>query len=383
MKTTCPLCQAQTFTDVLSRNRVPVIQNRVYASALEARNAPTASLRIVCCRRCGFMFNRAFDETRITYDTSYDNDQTLSKVFVDHMSAMADRVRAACSNTPGQILEIGCGQGAFLSLLQTKLPDRSAIGFDPSWRGNDLNVQRSYFNEETSKQVDGPISVVVTRHVIEHVPDPVKFLSVIRKSLPTNFSGSLFIETPCARWIVDNLAMHDFFYEHVNYATTKTLALACYRAGFRSTKVSHVFGGQYLWAEARIGDDNGDVETLFDREFHDTAAAAAIGLQDVFAKYQRLFASSPQNGVAVWGAGAKGVTFASTVDPHAQSIRCIIDINPKKQGYYIGATGHQVVDLDGAQALGVDTVILMNPNYQAEIAESLRAAGLGWPIRVV
>ena len=116
--------------------------------------------------------------------------------------------------------------------------------------------------------MSGAISVVVTRHVIEHVPDPVEFLSVIRNALPDAWHGSLFIETPCARWIINNRAMHDFFYEHVNYSTAKTLSLACHRAGFRATEVNHVFCGQYLWAEnCLVGDGRVDFERIYGSSF--------------------------------------------------------------------------------------------------------------------
>ena len=70
--------------------------------------------------------------------------------------------------------------------------------------------------------------------------------------------------------------------------------------------------------------------------------------------------------VAIWGAGAKGVTFANLIDPDRKWIDCIIDLNPKKQGKYVPGTGHPIVSYKEIKPRGIKTAILMNPNYFCE-----------------
>ncbi|MBA2516045.1 MAG: hypothetical protein H0V22_01790, partial [Solirubrobacterales bacterium] len=75
--------------------------------------------------------------------------------------------------------------------------------------------------------------------------------------------------------------------------------------------------------------------------------------------------------VAVWGAGAKGVTFANQLDPSAQALACVVDLNPAKQGGFLPGTGHRILsprELDGE---GIATAILLNPNYEQEIRDML------------
>jgi tetratricopeptide (TPR) repeat protein len=50
---------------------------------------------------------------------------------------------------------------------------------------------------------------VVTRHTIEHVPNPVAFLSGIREALGPEAKTTIFVETPCIEWILGNEAMQD------------------------------------------------------------------------------------------------------------------------------------------------------------------------------
>src|SRR4051812_13921351 len=94
---------------------VPVLMNRVYPTTAVARAAPAGRVRLVRCVACGFTWNDAFRSELIAYDDSYENDQTVSAVFKRHVEARARDVAAAAD--PLRYLEIGCGQGGFLSLV--------------------------------------------------------------------------------------------------------------------------------------------------------------------------------------------------------------------------------------------------------------------------
>ena len=76
-----------------------------------------------------------------------------------------------------------------------------------------------------------------------------------------------------------------------------------------------------------------------DRAFVEEASIAETDFRKVEAKHRSLVESLAENNVAVWGAGGKGVTFASTIDPEAEMIRCMIDINPKKKDFTLGVAG--------------------------------------------
>jgi len=44
----------------------------------------------------------------------------------------------------------------------------------------------------------------------------------------------------------------------------------------------------------------------------------------------------------VWGGSSKGVTLLNIIDKDRKKVEFLIDINPKKQGKFIGGTGHQI-----------------------------------------
>ena len=78
--------------------------------------------------------------------------------------------------------------------------------------------------------------------------------------------------------------------------------------------------------------------------------------------------------VWLWGAAAKGVTFALLVDPDGSQLAGAIDINHRKIGYFMPGTGLPIVSPSALQ--DGDTVIIMNPNYRAEITSCIGGMGL-------
>lgn len=380
IRTRCPVCDGD-MRQTLVRAGVPVFQNAVYRSASAARAAVTGDMVLAACSVCDFVFNAAFDTVRVVYGRDYENDQSYSEIFSRHMDAMADNVLAALPPQGGTIVEIGCGQGSFLELLMRRRGTRRLRlhGCDPSYRGGalpeDVSISSRLFDRDTMLELGTEPDAVVSRHVIEHVPDISVFLLGIREALGAKRDVSLFVETPCFDWIAANQVMQDVFYEHVNYSTAATLSFALQRTGFAVEGVRHVFGGQYLWATATPTDHPAP-----EIKGSGTAAGVVSRYADGIGRQVADWRARLSDGVptALWGAGAKGVTFTGLVDPDRTRILCLIDRNPKKQDTFVPATGHPVVSPDEALRLGVRRVLVMNPNYVPEIRNQIAAEA--WPL---
>lgn len=387
----CPVCAARALETVMDRARVPVFENAVHHTRTAALRASVGRLAIRICRHCGFVFNYAFDAALVGYDTNYENDQTQSAAFSAHVDRMAERVLAGTDAPAPLLVEIGCGQGYFLRRLIERAGDRRAMahGFDPAWRGGatppGIIIEPCTFDGAAMARL-GPPTAVVARHVIEHLDDPVAFLSAIRAALRAALGADsrarLFLETPCVEWILDGEVLHDFFYEHCSYYTTETLRFIIESAGFDVIAVEPVFGRQYLWAEAvprppsAAPNATGPTASGLDRLIA-MARRFAQGDAARVARWGAVLKTLLRTGpVALWGAAAKGVAFATAVDPAAAMIDCLIDINPRKQGAFVPLTGHAILSPAQAAERGVRSVIVMNPNYRAEIAALIATAGL-------
>jgi SAM-dependent methyltransferase len=370
MSNDCPVCGGRKVRTVLLRESVPVHQNLLFQDQSAAINASRGQLDLVVCENCEFIFNRAFEESKLEYGESYENAQHYSPSFNAHLDSLVNHLVMERSVRNRHVVEVGCGRGTFLrKLVEYEGAGNVGYGFDPSYRGpladldGRLRFEQSFYDE---KCADLPADVVVSRHVIEHVSSPLSLLRNIREALRNSPDPQIFCETPCVEWIIKNRVIWDFFYEHCSYFNARSLAHAFELAGFQVVEVQHVFGGQYLWLEAKLS-GQAKIEAGRDAEFVQMAHEFG-GMESELVRHwhdgiQNL---ATHHRTALWGAGAKGVTLANLIEPRPRLIDCIVDINPQKQGYYVPGTGHPIVAPQTLTTRGVSTAILMNPNYQEE-----------------
>lgn len=390
MTTACPLCGATGFDVFLERPRSPLHQNLLCRTREEARALNSGKLEIALCPNCGFVFNAAFLAELMSYSRIYDNTQTHSPLFQRYLTELAEDLVNRYGLAGKTIVEVGCGKGDFLRLLCRGGRNRG-LGFDPSYIGPETAEQgaiRFLTEFYTGQRSDTAPALVCCRHVIEHIPSPLEMLRGIRQALGENSSVVVYFETPNVEWIFENTAFWDFFYEHCTYFTPETLAWAFEMSGFSVIDVKSAFGGQYLGIEARGGSAPSAPLSL--------PSSGAVGLEKqvrafsakVTAKIQecreQVRKFSRQGGCALWGAAAKGVTFANVIDPGATEIKFVVDINPAKAGTYVPGTGHPIVSLESlVDQAPVAGLLSVNSNYLLEQRAQLAALSLAIPIEAL
>jgi hypothetical protein len=223
--------------------------------------------------------------------------------------------------------------------------------------------------------VDLPADVIICRHVIEHISKPVELLTTIRLALARSPNARLFFETPNIDWILRRQVIWDVFYEHCSYFTPASLTTAFEVAGFHVDKVTSTFEGQYLWvavsnrAPSSISKNPADTVKLAEQ----FAQAYRTRVEQWTTKIQSLIT---KHRVALWGAGAKGVTFANLIDPRQEYFAGVVDLNSSKQGGYLPGTGHPVLSPEQIRDYGIDCILVLNPNYFDEIQSLVTGNGL-------
>jgi hypothetical protein len=368
----CPIC-GDDGRPFVRRERVPVHQNQLCATAEEAQSVAVGDLRICHCGTCDFIWNAAFDGNLLSYHHAYDNTQTFSPAFAEHLESVVALLVDEHGVRNSRIVEVGCGKGEFLRRLVAADAGNTGTGFDPSYRGQledldgRLHFELSFFGAE---QARGTADVVVSRHLIEHVDDPLAMLGLMRSAIASAREPRLFLETPDVEWILANQVVWDFFYEHCSYFTPRSIHCAAELAGLEIERVDLVFGGQYMWAQGRPARVR-------------TTPRQAATLQAAVEEYERAERQlwdhlraqvedlSGRGPVAVWGAGAKGVTFTNRLDPAAEVVAGIVDLNPAKQGGYLPGTGHPILSPRDLYEHDIASAILLNPNYENEIRAML------------
>ena len=341
-QTKCPVCNHPEMTGFFEIENTPVFCNVLWNTRGEALSARRAPIHLAYCNNCGLIYNVAFDPELIEYSPDYENSLHFSPRFQKHAEDTANRLIQQYQLRNKDIIEIGCGQGDFLAMLQ-RLGDNRVLGFDPSY----THEKTAAYPEDSTIEVitqtysmmhtSQPVDFICCRHVLEHIDSPVDFLSGIRCTIGQRSDCVVYFEVPNALYTLKDMGVWDIIYEHCSYFTSESLVNIFMRAGFAPIHVTEQYDGQFLSIEVRPTaaetNSGADVELAFSN---------IQGLVDGFHKAYRdkvnswqhtlLQLEQQEKRVVLWGGGSKGVTFLNVLDISYEQIEYIVDVNPRKQG---------------------------------------------------
>lgn len=171
------------------------------------------------------------------------------------LSLRAKKLRRLVSGD--SLLEIGCGPGDFLRGARLAGFTRIA-GVEPGDGEAEYtrNLGFAVHNQMFLKVdfADMRFDVIVSRQVIEHVLDPVEFLSAATALLRPG--GCIMLETPCSSHFKARRAGKDWRYLwppwHLNLFNEKSFAALFYRCGLEPVSFRRHIRKTYITAIARL-----------------------------------------------------------------------------------------------------------------------------------
>jgi SAM-dependent methyltransferase len=379
----CPICRLRSVVPLLELGEGPVFCNVQWATQKEARETTRGPISLFSCTACGHTYNAAFDPARVAYAPGYENSQHFSAVFRQYAQRLVDRLIETYGVRGRAVVDIGCGRGDLLAMLCERGENRG-FGFDPSYAGAPaggadarFTVAREYFDANHAAAVQP--SLVCCRHVLEHVEDPVAFLSSMREMLVRSPNATLYLEVPNGEHLLVAAGLWDYLYEHVSHFSARSLEMAFQAAGFEVLKLYKDFGDQFLCADVRPRREASSGAALDRTQFDVDFDAAAAGLRAKLARW-RSWADETralEKVASVWGAGSKGVMFLNLLNLAApRPIDWIIDQNPGKHGRFVSGTAQRIAGPAELVGSGVATIVLMNEIYRDEVRAQLAAQGL-------
>jgi precorrin-6B methylase 2 len=177
---------------------------RVVATARGSGPFSKTKFTVSQCAQCtlGFTDPIPTEETSpLLYETRESIDfQPDDSPFVSTLKALAARrdVRAFCRDVAVEntdvMLDMGCGNGAFVLAMQQVFPRAEVIGADRQPTPPSLLTKEQYRTYERMEELEGRCAFVLCRHVLEHTYDPVRLLKNLRKVLQPG--GVIAIEVP-------------------------------------------------------------------------------------------------------------------------------------------------------------------------------------------
>lgn len=195
------------------------------------------------------------------------------------------------------VLDIGCGSGGFL--LKIKKIAKAVAGVEPEASLGSHFCQQGLSVHPDISEISPDFPDLITMfHVLEHLPDPINFLKILREKFFSITSGRrLIIEVPSASdaliTLYDNAEFKNFTYWgcHLFLFTEKTLKSVAEKAGFhvagmyqiqRYPLANHLYwlaqgrpGGQHVWDFFNKSDLNVEYEKILGKQkICDTILAA-------------------------------------------------------------------------------------------------------------
>jgi len=378
----CPVCDNDEIYVFFELEDIPVHCNLLWDTKETAIAAPKGDVHLGFCKQCGHIFNTIFDPGKTNYDEKYENALYFSSVFKDYADHLLKYLIERFDLHDKCVIDIGCGQGNFLSGLCHAGHNRG-IGFDPGYRelasdhenGANIQIIRDFYGKKYQKY---EADLIYSRQVLEHVPQPYQFAqsiheTVVKKKTP------VFIEVPNISYTLRDLAVWDIIYEHYSYFNKESLITLFNRANFKIEKVYELYYGQFIGIEAIPVEDNVPV-THSKKQISDLLPYVNIFNRRYSEKKQywleRIYQwEKDSRPFILWGSGSKGVMFLNELGLFDQ-MQYVIDINPRKQGKYVAGTGQKIMHPEFLKKFDPDTVIIMNPIYLNEIKQTLEEMGL-------
>lgn len=363
---------------------VPANSVLLARSREEARSVPSGTIELAFCPETGFITNQAFAEDRVDYNDEYESTQAFSDTFSAFHRRLANDLIDRYDLRDKTVLEIGCGNGEFLTLL-CELGPNEGVGFDPAYRpernpqsdADELTFIQDFYSEDYAHL---SADFVCCKMTLEHIPDVANFVGTVRRAVGDDRETVVFFQVPEARRIFREGAFWDIYHEHCSYFSSGSLARLFRSQGFDVQALWTAYDDQYLMIEARprtgpAAAPLADEESP--REMAEDAARFSEQVPDRIEAWKRLLGACDREGlrVALWGGGSKAVAFLTTLDLGGE-VDTVIDINPHKQGTFLPGTGHEIVGPEALSSDPPEIVIIMNPIYHDEIQADLEGLDL-------
>ena len=259
-----------------------------------------------------------------------------------------------------RVLEVGCGRGEYLTLLQRAGMDAHGVEYSREavshGRGRGLKVARAFLGKGAPRLPEGPFKAFFMFSFLEHLPHPGDTLRAIARNLEEGAVG--LVEVPNFDMILERDLFSEFISDHLCYFTQATLTAALALHGFEVLACTEVWHRYILSATVRK------------RGLLDLSRFRAKR-EDLHQALHQCLDQVPSGRVAVWGAGHQALAVLALADL-SKRIRYVVDSAPFKQGRFTPATHIPIVAPATLNMDPVDAVIVMAASYSDEVARILQ-----------
>jgi SAM-dependent methyltransferase len=287
-----------------------------------------------------------------------------------------------------KIVEIGCGKGEFLSIMQEFTPETYGLEYSEESVArcvkSGLRVFPGFIENADYKLNHRPFDAFFILNFLEHLPEPNAVLQGIHNNLTDDGIG--LIEVPNFDMIMQKKLFSEFIGDHLFYFTRETLSSTLWLNGFEIVDCTVEWYDYIISVVVRpirnYQRKPGKVEWAKDTEFTNISNGVKkrkktdlsdfqsyqTKLKKDIEKYLSLFKNKK---VAIWGASHQALAIISLLNLSGRIVY-VIDSAVFKQGKFTPATHIPIVAPEKLNSEPVDAIIVMAAGYSDEVAKIIR-----------
>lgn len=353
----CRVCREELHPEPLLRyeNMPGAAQHLPDADSLKSDTG--IELRVFQCPACGLI---QLDNDPVPYH----RDVIRAAAFSEGMQAFRlEQFREFIERHSLQrkkILEVGCGGGEYLAILQQLEVQAHGVENAPQSAAqcleHGLQVTTGFVDGPAYDVPGSPFDAFFLLSFLEHIPNPVGTLKGICHNIGHNAVG--LVEVPNFDMVLQRNLFSEFTRDHLLYFTRQTLCTTLRLSGF------DVLESDTVWFDYIIA------ATVRRRPATDLSRfrGSQSKLVEEINRYVDQF---PPKKVAIWGAGHQALAIIAMADL-SHKIRYVVDSATFKQGRYTPATHLPIVSPESLNADPVDAIIVMAASYSDEVAQIIR-----------
>ena len=358
MKKFCAVCGHTLFAEsLLTLDNMPR-DAQGFFDYRDVLNNCSITLSIMQCGGCGLV---QLDAEPVAYYKEVIRASAFSQSMGEFR---ARQLRAWVNGLPlgrsSKVLEIGCGRGEYLEILENMGVSCHGIEYAQSsvesCRLKGLRADVGYLDGISVPVNIGPFDAFASFNFMEHWPDPNATLSELHKLLKPNAHG--LIEVPNFDMILKSGMFSEFIPDHLFYYTEDTLRFTLQKNGFKVISV------ESLWQDYILSAQVVQREKLNFDNFNNNKLLLIRQLQEFVENHK-------EKSIAIWGAGHQALAMISMAEL-SSNITYVVDSAPFKQGKYTPATNLPVVSPEMLISHPVDSIVIMGAGYSDEIYKIIR-----------
>ena len=385
----CPICKSNNTDLLLDYGQYPYFTVPVKKSDKKKllteynNNQLFGELKYATCKDCAHVYINEIPDQKIIddlYSNYYSYPSPLKKEFeptrdLSFINYFKKFIHPICSaNNLSNLLEIGCFDGFVLKNFSQI--GYAVTGCDPSdgaviGQNFGINIRKEFFDPRLFLNDKITFDIVITRHLIEHMADPKKFIFEIESILePT---GLLIIETPNVQDYVTRGSLGVFSLQHITLFSISSLRFLLGECGFRI----HTFidEGDNLIIVAKKGREKVN-HSLFFEGYSEVFRSFQIVVRQRKKRILQMLQNYSANDktICIWGAGGAGLAALTLCGIPSSEINYFIDSDSKKWGMAYLSYSIPIISPKEALKKNPGLIIITSMYYQT-IQKAIKEMG--------